>query len=158
MKVDNKISRNLSGPSIFIGLTFAVLGLVFIFDLHFLFGTAFLLIASFLFFTYSGVEIDTNTKKIKSYNKVFGIIKLGKWESMEKYRGLTLVPMKRVQTIFSRSNRQTSSTDHYFQIYLLNKASKPQLAIKKCNNIETAQNSIDEFSIWLKMPVFSVKK
>lgn len=66
--------------------------------------------------------------------------------------------MKKVQSTFSRSNRQVSSTEKYFMIYLVNKTNKPSVPIKKCKTLETAQNSLDEFSIWLKMPVFSVKK
>jgi hypothetical protein len=40
----------------------------------------------------------------------------------------------------------------------VNKARKPAIAIKTCPTREEAQNSIDEFSIWLKVPVFSVKR
>lgn len=121
-------------------------------------GVIFLLLASFLFFSYSGIEIDTATKQIKSYNIVFGLFKRGKWQSLDKYKGVTLVPMKKINTTFSRSNRQTSTTERYFQIYLVNKTNKPELPIKKCKTLDSAQDSLDEFSIWLKMPVFSIKK
>ena len=157
MIINNKIAKPLTGPSIFLGLTFLLLGIVFSLDKNYLVGLAFLLLAAFLFLTYSGVEINTETQKIKSYNKVFGIIERGKWESLKKFKGVTLVPMKKTHTVFSRSNRQTSSTEKYFQIYLVNKAQKPQFAIKKCKTMFEAQNSLDEFSIWLKMPVFSKK-
>ncbi len=140
------------------GITFLVLGLVFIINTDWLPGVALLLVAGFLFFTYSGIEIDTEKRKIKPYYKVFGLIKRGKWIPLNKYKGVTLVPMKKVRTTFSRSNRQTSTTDKYFQIYLVNKANKPELPIKKCRIFEDAQNSLDEFSIWLRMPVFSIKK
>lgn len=156
--IDNKTGKVLNGPAIFLGLTFTLIGIVFILDAVWLFGFLFLLVALFLFFSYSGVEINTETKKIKAYNNFFGLIKKGKWESLNQYKGITLVPMRTTQTIFSRSNRQTTSTDRYFMIYLINAGLKPKLPIKKCKNIEDAQNSLDEFSIWLKMPVFSIKK
>jgi hypothetical protein len=156
--IDNKIEKTLSGPSIFMGLTFLFLGLMFVINGDWMLGIAFLLVACFLVFTFSGIEIDTKKRKIKPYYKVFGLIKRGKWLPLSKYKGITLVPMKKVQTTFSLSNRQNSTTDRYFQIYLINKANKPELPIKKCKILEDAQNSLDEFSIWLRMPVFSVRK
>ena len=158
MIIDNKISKTLNGPSIFLGITFMVLGLVFIINNGWMPGVAFLMVAFFLFFTYSGIEIDTEKRKIKPYYKIFGLIKKGKWESLRKYKGVTLVPMKKVNTTFSRSNRQTSTTERFYQIYLVNKAQKPELPIKRCKTLEAAQNSLDEFSIWMKLPVFSVMK
>lgn len=156
--INNKIEKTLTGPSIFIGIAFLILGAGFIFNNEWFLGLFFLLLASFLFFTYSGIEIDTTTKQIKSYYIFLGLIKHGKWQSLEKYRGVTLVPMKKVTKTFSRSNRQNSTTKKYFEIYLVNEAKKPALPIKRCDSLEHAQNSLDEFSIWLKMPVFSVKK
>jgi len=154
--IDNKLEKTLNGPSIFLGITFTVLGLAFSFSSDWILGIPFLLVACFLFFTFSGIEINTDKQQIKSYYKVFGLIKRGKWISLSKYKGVTLVRMKKTQTMFSRSNRQTSITNRYFQIYLVNKANKPELPIKKCKTFEEAQNSLDEFSIWLKMPVFSI--
>lgn len=158
MIINNKIEKTLTGPSIFMGITFLVLGFVFIFNKGWFPGIAFTVAACFLFFTYSGVEIDTEKRRVKSYYNLFGICKRGKWTSLEKYKGVTLVPMRKVQRTFSRSNRQTSTIEKYFLIYLVNKANKPELSIKKCNAKDKAQNSLDEFSIWLKMPVFSIKK
>ena len=116
------------------------------------------IIGSFLLFSYSGVEIDTEKKKIKQYNKLFGFIKTGKWESVEKYVGVTLVRLKETQNVFSRSNRQTSIHKIVYKIYLVNQTKKPQLAIKKCSNRNSAQDSLDEFAIWLKLPVYSIKR
>lgn len=158
MIIDNKIEKTLNGPSIFLGITFLVLGLAFTVNNEWILGILFLIPTAFLFFTYSGIEIDTEKRQIKHYYKVFGLFKSGRWQSLIKYKGVTLVPMKKVQTTFSRSNRRTSTTNRYFHIYLVNKTNKPELAIKKCRTIDEAQNSLDEFSIWLKMPVFSIKK
>ena len=158
MIIDNKIEKTLNGPSIFLGITFLALGLAFIISVQWILGVPFLLVACFLFFTFSGIEINTEKRQIKPYYKIFGLIKRGNWVSLNKYKGVTLVPMKKTQTTLSRSNRQTSSTSRYFQIYLVNKANKPELPIKKCKTFEEAQNSLDEFSIWLKMPVFSIKE
>ena len=156
--IDNKISKTLSGPSIFLGITFLVMGLIALLYKGWIQSAISLTIASFLLLSYSGVEIDTAKQRIKSYNKFFGLIKTGKWKPIDNYLGVTLVPMNKVYTIYSRSNRVNSSESKEFQIHLVNKAKKPALAIKKCKTVEAAQNSLDEFAIWLKLPVFSIKK
>jgi len=156
--IDNKTGRILSGPSIFLGITFLVTGLLFTLNRAWISGIISLIIASFLLLSYSGVEIDTEKRKIKPYNNYLGFLKMGKWKPIDNYLGVTIVPMNKIQTIYSRSNRINSSSKNEFNIHLVNKAKKPALAIKKCKTREAAQDSLDEFAIWLKLTVYSVKK
>lgn len=158
MIINNKIDKTLEGPSIFLGITFVIMGIILLMAANWIFGSLSIIISFFLFFSYSGISIDTEKHLIRSYNMYFGIFKTGKWESLEKYIGLTLIPMKRVYAIYSRSNRRNESVEKEYRIYLVNKAKKPILPLKRCKSFEKAQNSIDEFSIWLKMPVYSIKK
>ena len=158
MLIDNKIERTFSGPLVIMGATFFVLTIILTLTYHWIFGTLSFLIATFLLFTYSGIEIDTDKRMIKPYYMVFGFLRRGNWESLEKYKGLTLVPMQKIYKTFSRSNRESLSTKNDFRVYLINRAKKPAYPLKRCKSREDAQNSMDEFSIWLKLPVFTVKR
>jgi hypothetical protein len=60
--------------------------------------------------------------------------------------------------MYSRSNRVNVSQKLEYRIYLVNKAKRPAVEIKSCKTPELGQQSLDEFSIWLKMPVFSVPR
>lgn len=158
MIIDNKIEKTFSGPLVIVGITFMTAALVFVSTHHAILAVLGFIIACFLLFTFSGILIDTEKRMIKPYYMVFGLFKRGKWESLEKYRGLTLVPMQKVYSIYSRSNRRNTNVKSDFRVYLVNKAKKPSFPLKSCKTREAAQNSMDEFSIWLKMPVFSVRK
>ena len=158
MLIDNKIERTFSGPLVIMGVTFFAVTVILMLTYHWIFGTLSFLIAAFLLFTYSGIEIDTDKRMIKPYYMVFGFLRRGNWESLEKYKGLTLVPMRKVYKTFSRSNRESLSTKNDFRVYLVNKSKKPAFPLKSCKTQQAAQDSMDEFSIWLKMPVYSVKK
>lgn len=158
MLIDNKIERTFSGPLVIMGATFFAVTVILMLTYHWIFGTLSFLIAAFLLFTYSGIEIDTDKRMIKPYYMVFGFLRRGNWESLEKYKGLTLVPMRKVYKTFSRSNRESLSTKNDFRVYLVNKSKKPAFPLKSCKTRQAAQDSMDEFSIWLKMPVYSVKK
>jgi hypothetical protein len=158
MIIDNKIEKTFSGPLIIIGVTFMVVSLVLVITHHYIFSILSFVVACFLLFTYSGILINTERRIIKPYYMVFGLFKRGKWESLERYKGLTLVPMQKVYSTYSRSNRINKTVKSDFRVYLVNKAKKPAFPLKSCKSREAAQNSMDEFSIWLKMPVFSVRK
>lgn len=158
MVIDNKIEKTFSGPLVIMALTFMVVSVVLTFTNHYIFSILSFVVACFLLFTYSGIVIDTEKRIIKPYYMVFGLFKRGKWESLERYKGLTLVPMQKVYSTYSRSNRINKSVKSDFRVYLVNKAKKPAFPLKSCKSREEAQNSMDEFSIWLKMPVFSVRK
>ncbi len=158
MLIDNKIEKTFSGPLVIMGATFFVVAVILTVTYYWFFGIASFVLAAFLLFTYSGIEIDTEKRMIKPYYMVFGFLRRGKWESLEKYKGLTLVPMRKVYNTFSRSNRTNTSVKSDFRVYLVNKSKKPAFPLKSCKSREAAQNSMDEFSIWLKMPVFTVKR
>jgi hypothetical protein len=155
--IKNKIDRLLTGPIIFVGYIFIATG-VLVATKNLIFGISMAILAAFFTFSYSGVEIDTANRRIKQYTKIFGLFKTGGWKHLDAFLGLTLVPMRNITTIASRANLTTSSMNYDYRIFLVNKAKRPAFAIKKCKTREQAQNSIDEFSIWLKMPVYSIKR
>lgn len=158
MIIDNKIQQTFNGPLIFMGITFMVMAVILVIGNLWILGIFSFIIASFLLFTFSGIEIDTVNRQIKPYYMLFGLFRNGKWQSLEKYVGLTLVPMRKVYSVFSRSNRISNSEMDDFRVYLVNRSKKPALPLKSCKTPEAAQDSMDEFSIWLKMPVYSVKR
>ena len=157
MIIDNKIEKTLSGPTILIGITSLAVGIVSLISAHWIAGILATLIAWFLLLSFSGIQIDAEKGILRPYNCWFGILKTGKWKTLEPYIGLTLVPMKKVYTVYSRSNRSITNKKVEFRVYLVNRSQKPALAIKCCKKQETAQNSLDELAIWLHLPVYTIK-
>ena len=158
MIVNNKTEQAFGRTTAFAGLIFLLSGIVMIVAGAIVLGAVAAILSAFVLFTYSGVELDTARRRIKQYNKIFGIIKTGKWQSLEPYIGLTLIPISTIETMASWSNRISSTKSTDYRIYLVNKAKKPAFVIKKCFSKENAINSLDEFSLWLKLPVYSVKR
>ncbi|MCY1721512.1 hypothetical protein OU798_14245 [Prolixibacteraceae bacterium Z1-6] len=156
MLIDNKISKLLYGPYNFIGLVFALVTINAFANQNWIMGTFFLFVTWFLFTGQSGIDIDTEKNLFRRYNKYFGLFKTGKWESTNRFLGLTLVPMKTVYRMYSRSNRINTSAQKEFHIYFVGKNKRPAIAIKRCKTYDEAQNKMDELAIWLHLPVFSV--
>lgn len=158
MIIDNKIERTFAGPLTIMGITFMVVSLILVLTGMWYVAIPVFIIALFFLFTWSGVVIDTENRRFKPYYMVFGLFKRGQWISLEKYPGLTLVPMQKVYAMYSQSNRKSKSVSNDFRVYLIDKHKRPAFALKKCKNAEDGKNSMDEFSIWLKLPVYSVRK
>lgn len=158
MKIDNKIDNAFGRTAVFVGGLFFITGASFIYFEAYIAGIVVQIISLFVIFSYSGVDIDTDKKQIRQYNKLFGLIKIGRWETASDYRGIILIPFVKSESMASWSNRTTSMRTRDYRIFLVNKANKPAFAIKCCRNIDEAKDSLDEFSIWLKMPVFTTRK
>ncbi len=156
MLIDNITSRFLSGHFIFAGFVFLVPGIVGLFLQHWGLSGINLFISWFLFATYSGVEIDSEKRIYREYNRWFGLFRTGNWKTLDNYVGLTLVSMNKVYRMYSRSNRVNSSAKKEYRIHLVNKAKRPSILLKKCQTREQAQRNMDELAIWLKLTVFSI--
>jgi|GEM_PF-256891 len=157
LKVDNKIERAFGRTAVFAGVIFLIAGIFILVSGAYILGAFTVLLAVFVVFTDAGVEFDTEKHRMRMYNNWFGFVRTGKWKSLHEYIGVTLVPISRWESMSSWSNRTTSTKTTDYRIFLVNGAKKPAVAIKKCKTRETAQNSLDEFSLWLKIPVYSVK-
>lgn len=158
LKIDNKIDNAFGRTAVFVGGLFLIAAASFIYFEAYIAGIAVQIISLFVIFSYSGVEIDTDKKQIRQYNKLFGLIKIGQWKSVKCYRGVTLIPFVKSESMASWSNRTTTQRSRDYRIFIVSKARKPVFAIKCCKSIDEAKDSLDEFSIWLKMPVYSAKR
>ena len=162
MKIDNSLGKTFEGPPRYAAFLFLFTGVAVIlmqnFDpLALALGLSLIVGAIFVITTTEGVEIETAKQMVKQYTKFFGFLKAGKWKNLDAYIGVTLIQMTNKYTVASRANLTTSSTETDYRIYLVNQAKKPAFAIKKCKTEIEGQNSLDEFSLWLKRPVFSPK-
>jgi hypothetical protein len=66
--------------------------------------------------------------------------------------------MKKVQRMYSRSNRSNTSSKNEYRVYLVNARKAPAVSIKKCKTPEEGQRCLDELAIWLKLPVYSIAR
>ena len=158
MLIDNRTESAFGKTAIFAGIIFLLTGIVVLIVGAFIIGAIVFLVAAFVAFTYSGVELDTDSRKVRQYNKLFGIIKTGKWKSVDSFLGVTLIPISTMEVMASWSNRLTSTKTTDYRIFFVDKTRKPAFVIKRCKSKENALNSLNEFSLWLKLPVYTIRK
>lgn len=66
-----------------------------------------------------GVEINTENQQIIEYTLLFGVIRITKKYSYNKYRFLTILPLKETVQMYSRSSSHTNISNYYFTLCLL---------------------------------------
>ncbi len=100
------------------GVILIVIGLVcYLFNV--IFATMILLVGIALLLVRSGIEIDSNFKKVRKYYEFFSL-RFGTWVSVEKFQRIELRQTKESQTFVSRSGQKTFETKTY-DIVLIDK-------------------------------------
>lgn len=143
---------SLFGPA---GMTAGVIVVVFGFSVMFSW-TGILLIVIGLFFGLSvtGCEINQEKRLFRAYTSLFGIIRVGDWQSIDNFTHLQLGPNKNVYNTFSRGNRLNSASAKGMLIYLINTDNYHREVVCRCKNREDAEKEIKKLSNILNKPIF----
>ncbi len=153
MLITNRLDKTFGPQMAFSGWIFIVFGVFFIIDWM---GILLVLIGIVLATTVDGVAIDTKKRRIRRFSGPFGFPGYGRWENLDDYEGLTVVPWKRNFTTWSRSNRQNSYAVEDFRIFVVGQDRKPAFAVKKCITKEQATTEMDKLAESLHWAVWKV--
>ncbi len=157
MIIENKLNQYFDGFLVFTRFTFLGIAILLIINQRWLAAGFFLFCASLMFFTVSGTAVDLSHRKVKSYYLIFGVIKTGRWQPVENYQSLTIIPVSKGNHVMNFLGRTDKNDIDEYRVILISKARKEALPLKSCKTPEAAMTSLDEFSKWLKIPVLPVK-
>jgi hypothetical protein len=100
----------------------------------------------FMAFTYNGTLLDTDKKRVKSYTSQFGIIKTGKWISINEFTRFSIIKATKRYTTYSRANVRFDRKFSDIELLMVNTNSSKKIVINKFNNYEDAHKEMDELS------------
>lgn len=143
MIITNRLDKTFGPQLAFSGWIFLATGLLFILDVM---GMVLIVLGFFLATSTDGVMLDLTGRRFKRFSGPLGYPLFGRWENLDNYAGLTVLPMTRKFVSWSRSNRQNISEDSDFRIFLVDKSRKPAFAIKKCDTMEAAVRDMDKLA------------
>lgn len=138
---DNTLER-LFPPAMraagYIPMAFALL---LFYSLSWITGLLFMLVGAFITFATNGIRIDTKTWRYKQFIGFLGI-KLGKWKTLESYQQISLLKNHETTTAFSRSNRNTTTSDEvFYDTVLLDTSHHNKLVIMRSKDEQEAKES-----------------
>jgi hypothetical protein len=98
----------------------------------------------FLAFTFVGTMIDYDSRKIRSYTSLFGLVKIGKWHSIENFTKYRIYRSSRVSTTYSRANVPLTVKNTDIRSVFLNNSGSLKITLNKYDSFEKARNEVSE--------------
>lgn len=81
-------------------------------------GIVLIVLGAFVGFTSSGTYIDFENRRVKNITKLFGILGVGKWISVDENSTIEIQKSNIVWRTYSRSNRTIDIADKYYYVIL----------------------------------------
>jgi hypothetical protein len=141
------------------GIVGVFLMIVGVFTIHLsISGLVLILLGSFMAFSEAGCSIDTRNFRIKFYNNLWGIWKVGKWKYVHRKMQLRLSHARMVYRVYSMSNRSVNVSDPDWRIFIHDGNSRHGQAICKFKNREAAEEELARLSDLLNLSIRNEKE
>jgi hypothetical protein len=142
-----KLDKSFGPVGTIAGVTVFVVGIVLIcFSISGLFLIA---IGAFVGFSSTSTLIDSDNKKVRFCNNLFGIIKVGKWITIETNMSVGIKQSNRTWRAYSRGSRSVDITDKDFRIILFDSKGVQIIPLTKALTLESAKEEADLLSAQL---------
>lgn len=109
-------------------------------------GLILVLIGAFLGFTSTSTLLDTDKKRIKFSNNLFGIIPIGQWIDVKPEMKIGLKNIHRGYRTYSRSNRTLDIHIKDIRIILYGADNKQIMPVRKFNSLDSAKTELENLS------------
>lgn len=104
-----------------------------------LLGFVFILIGIYLSFTYHGIDIEIASDKYRNYVSYIGIKVASAWKSLNPYSDLCILKTRESSARYSMSNQSNTSSESYFDIFLLNSSHRKKIFVERFSDLESAK-------------------
>jgi hypothetical protein len=111
-----------------------------------LIGIVIAVIGAFVSFTSTSALIDTDNKRIKFVNNLFGIIRVGKWIDIKPEMRIGLNKSHMGYRAYTRANQPIDIHIKDVRIFLYGSDNKQIMPIKKFDSYESAKGELNNLS------------
>jgi len=144
MLTKNKLDKSFGPVGTSAGSLLFIAGLIVI--LNSLYGLILILLGAFVGFSSTSAIIDTEKKRMKFSNNVFGIIQTGKWIQIDKTMKIGLKESNKTWTSYSRGNRSLDIEDKDYRISIFDVNKNEIMEINKNDSIDSAKVKLEELA------------
>jgi hypothetical protein len=150
MKTTYTFEKSFGPAASFAGILIFIAGIITAF--YSLTSLALVIIGAFIGFTNTSTTIDSQNKRVRFTNNIFGIIRIGKWIPLHKNMKIEPKQEKNLYRTYSRSNQTLDIKTLHKKLYLLDKNSKPLFPVRELKDNENTRVVIDELYKELGIP------
>ncbi|MCL3781369.1 hypothetical protein EMN47_13345 [Prolixibacteraceae bacterium JC049] len=141
MITNNQLHRPFSNSARLAGWLLMIAGVISLLEGW---GIVLILLGAFFALTRTGISIDWENRKVRSYSVLWGI-RFGKWIDMKKYEVVRINGKTLNYSTMSWTNRQLNQTEEVFEIVLLERYRDKGLLIDVAVDLETARERATEY-------------
>ncbi len=116
-------------------------------------GLLIVVIGAFVCFTSSSTIIDTDNKKIKYSNNLFGIFRVGKWINIQPDMKIGLKKFHRGYRAYIRGTQKIGIHYNDIRIFLYRSDNKQTMPIQKFDSYETSKSELNKLSSLLGLDI-----
>ena len=156
MLIENKLDNRSFGPfGSSTGLFMFLIGLIFsYFNLA---GLIIAIIGAFIAFTSTGTIIDTENRRVKHADYLFGLFPIGRWVNIQPGMKLGLKEVKRGYVGYIRANQPMEIRSAEIRIFLFDSSFKRIMPIKKIKP-DAAETELGSLGLLLGLQTMDFKK
>ncbi len=144
MIITNKLDKSFGPVGSTAGIFMFFAGIAVLY--YSFFGIIIVFLGAFIGFTSSCTSIDTERKRIRFSNNIFGLIKTGKWINIEPTMKIGIKKSSRAWRAYSRSNESLDIVSKDFRIILFDSNNKMIMPIKKVDSPNKAKSELEILS------------
>lgn len=100
----------------------------------------------FMAYTYNGILIDTDKKKVKPYTALFGLVKTGNWINADQFTRFSIVKSTKKYTSYSRGSVRFDMKVSDIELLLINRNGTKKIILNKYNNFEEAHKEMEGYN------------
>lgn len=139
--IKNKLDKVFGPVGTSAGTLLLIVGLLTVYSS--LSGLILLVLGAFVGLSSTSTIIDTEKKRIKFSNNLFGIIPVGKWILIENTMKIGIRESKKTWTSFSRGNRQLDIENKDYRVVLYDVNNKEIMEINKNDSLSSAKVKVE---------------
>lgn len=139
---NNKLDKTFGQIGSIIGILILLFGIYVCF--YSWVGVTTIIVGAFLAFTHTSTKVDYDNKRMKLSNNLFGLISIGFWTDVKQGMQLNLKDISKSQTESKDASGRTIQSHSDYRIFLFSEKDAEIMAIKKCDNKESAEKELIE--------------
>jgi hypothetical protein len=140
---NNNLGKFLGPSASYMGYVFIACGIFA--SLYSLLALTLLIPGIFMTFTYDGILIDLDNKRLKPYTALFGLVKTGNWIEAGEFSRFSIVKSTKKYTTYSRGSVRFDMKVSDIELLLINRNGSKKIVLNKYNDFEEARKEMDIF-------------
>ena len=137
MITNNRLDKSFGAVGTSAGVFLFIAGIII--TCFYISGLILVLIGAFVGFTSTNTLIDYDKKRVKFSNNLFGIIKIGKWITIEPNMKIGIKKSDVTWRAYGTSNQAIDVIAKDFRLILFDSTNQEIMQIKKTDSLETAK-------------------